>query len=199
MMQKAINGHVIVVMAPMGSGKGTLIRHALEVLPELKTTVSCTTRSVRPGEVDGREYHFISPEEFDRKVEAGEFLEWAHFGLNRYGTLKSEIMPALESGQIVVVEMEVQGVEQLHKILPKENMTAVYIEAGGWDVLKARALARAPIDEVELEKRHERYLAEIEFKQHADVIIDNSSNDFTSAKEDFIALINEVHNKIENN
>ncbi len=195
-MSQPVTGHVIVVMAPTGSGKGTIIKNALETLPDLKTTVSCTTRQMRPGEVDGKDYYFITQTEFDKKIQEGSFLEWATYGLNRYGTVKSEIMPYLESGETVVVEMEIQGVEQLHKILPKENMTTVYIESGGWEVLRARAMARSPIDEAELEKRHERYLAEVEFKKYADVIIDNSSNDFTQAKEDFLSLIREIRNKI---
>lgn len=196
-MNKDLTGHVIIVMAPTGSGKGTLMNYALEMMPDIHTTVSCTTRMMRPKEVDGKDYYFITKEEFDEKIHNGEFLEWAEYGLNRYGTLKTEILPALESGEVVLVEMEIQGVEQLHKILPKENMTVVYIEAGGWEVLKARALARAPIDEAELQKRYERYLAEIDFKQFADVVIDNSGDDFTPAKENFVSLINDIYSKIE--
>lgn len=196
-MLEKIKGHIIVVMAPTGSGKGTLIKHALNILSDLKTSVSCTTRKMRPGEIDGREYHFISRPEFEEKIEAGEFVEWATYGLNLYGTLKSEIIPSLEEGQVIIVEMEIQGVEQLHNLLPKENMTTVYIEAGGWEVLKARALDRSPIEPDELAKRYERYLAEIEFKQYADIIIDNSSDDFTKAKDSFITLINEICSKIE--
>ncbi len=95
-MENHYKGHVIIVMAPTGSGKGTIIRAALAQFPAIHETVSCTTRAMRPGEVDGREYHFISSAEFDEKVARDEFLEWAHFGLNRYGTLKSEILPFLE-------------------------------------------------------------------------------------------------------
>jgi len=147
---------------------------------------------MRPGEVDGKDYYFISPEEFDQKIEAGEFLEWAKYGLNRYGTLKNEIIPHLNAGEVVLLEIEVQGVETLHTILPKSNMTVIYIEAGGWDVVKARALARAPIEADELEKRYERYLAEVEFKQHADIVIDNSSDDINLAKTQIVKLISDI-------
>ena len=195
-MQNNLTGHVVIVMAPMGSGKGTLIRAAEQIFPDIHSTISCTTRPPRPGEADGREYHFITSDVFDAKVAAGDFLEWAHFGLNRYGTLKSEIVPFLESGRIVIAEIELQGVEQLHALLPAKNITTVYVEAGGWEVLRARALARAPISEEELSKRYERYLIEIESKSIADHIIDNSSSDSTLAIDEFMTMIKTIHNKI---
>lgn len=180
-------------MAPMGSGKGTLVRRLRETFPELEVTVSCTTRAPRPGEVDGREYHFLTPEQFTAYVEAGNFLEWATFGLHRYGTLKREIIPRLEAGKVVIAEIEVQGVEQLHKLIPNEFITTVYIEAGGWEVLRARALARAPMDDVELAQRYERYLIEREMKQIADVIIDNSSDEIERADEQFRVLVESIY------
>ena len=191
-----IKGHVLIVMAPMGSGKGTLIREAQTTFPDLYETVSCTTRAMRPGEIDGKHYHFLTVEEFEQKKEAGEFLEWAVFGANQYGTLKSEIIPRLEDGQIVITEIEVQGVEQLHKLIPSEHITTVFIEAGGWEVLKARALDRAPMSEEELASRYERYLIEVASKDIADVIIDNTENDFTPAKKDFCKLIEDLKTRV---
>jgi guanylate kinase len=198
-MNTKLTGHVVIVMAPMGSGKGTVIRAAESVFPDTYNTVSCTTREPRPGEVDGREYHFITSADFDQKIAAGEFLEWAHFGLNRYGTLKSEIVPYLESGRVVIAEIELQGVEQLHKLLPKENITTVYIDAGGWEMLRARALARAPISDAELSKRYERYLIEIESKPMADIIIDNSTTDSSKAEADFVEVLRLIYTKISSN
>lgn len=188
----SITGHVVIVLAPMGSGKGTLIRHVQSLYPRIYTTVSCTTRQMRPGETQGKEYHFISSEEFDKKIQNAEFLEWAHFGLNRYGTLKSEIIPRLEKGEVVIAEIELQGVEQLQKILPREHLTTVYIDAGGWDTLKARAIARAPISDEELAKRYERYLIEITFKDAADVVIDNSQG-MEKAKQQFADLFKNLY------
>lgn len=191
-----IKGHVLIVMAPMGSGKGTLIKEALSVYPDLYETISCTTREPRPGEVNGKDYHFISGEEFTKKVEKDEFLEWATFGKNRYGTLKSEIISRLEAGKIVISEIDLQGVEQLHKLIPKEHITTVFIDAGGWEVLKARALGRAPMSEEELSARYDRYLIEVASKDIADVIIDNSANDFTPAKNDFCRLIESLKSRV---
>jgi guanylate kinase len=188
-ISEAIRGHVVVVMAPMGSGKGTIVRNAMAAHPDIYHTVSCTSRSMRTGEFEGEHYYFISLAEFDRKLAAGEFLEWAEFAGNKYGTLKSEILPHLYEGRIVIAEIELQGVEQLINLLPRERMTIVYIEAGGWEVLKARAEARAPMSETELEKRHERFLVEQQAKPIADVIIDNTG-EIDVAHAEFEQVIN---------
>lgn len=187
-----INGHLLIVMAPMGSGKGTLIKEALATFPDLYETVSCTTRAMRPGEVEGKDYYFLTTEEFNKKVEAGEFLEHATFGLNQYGTLKSEIISRLEEGQMIISEIEVQGIEQLKALIPAEHMTTVYIEAGGWETLKERALARAPMSEEDLQARYERYLVEVQTKDVANVIIDNTQNDFSPAKKEFCRLVEKL-------
>lgn len=189
-----IRGHVVVVMAPMGSGKGTIIKRALEEYPAVYETVSCTSRKMRPGEVDGIQYHFLSAEAFNKKIEDGEFLEWAEFAGHKYGTPKSEILPKLAEKQVVIVEIELQGVEQLLKLLPREHMTITYVEAGGWDVLKARAEARAPMSAQEMSARHERFLIEQEAKPIADVII-NNSEDIESAYSEFKAVIEDAFKK----
>jgi len=198
-MLENIKGHLIIVMAPTGSGKGTIIKDALAHFPALETTISCTTRKERPGETSGREYYFLSAKEFEQRKAAGDFLEWAVFGQQQYGTLKSEILPRLEAGKIVITEIELQGVAQLHALVPKEHMTTVYIEAGGWDMLKARALDRAPMTEEELSHRYQRYLVEVVAKDKADVVIDNTQNDFTSAKQAFHRLIEDLQSRAYSN
>ncbi|MCA9362587.1 guanylate kinase [Candidatus Kaiserbacteria bacterium] len=189
-----IRGHVIVVMAPMGSGKGTIVRHALAKYPELRQTVSGTSRAMRPGEVDGQHYHFLSNAEFEQKIAAGEFLEWAEFAGNKYGTLKSEILPRILECDVVIVEIELQGVEQLLDLLPREHLTIVYIEAGGWEVLRARAESRAPMSAAELAARHERYLIEVQAKPIADIVIDNTG-DINAATAAFDQVIEEAYKK----
>jgi guanylate kinase len=191
-----IKGHVLIVMAPMGSGKGTLIREAQSTFPDLYETVSCTTRAMRPGEINGKHYYFLTVEEFEQKKVDGDFLEWAVFGVNQYGTLKSEILPRLLEGQIVITEIEVQGAEQLHKLIPNEHITTVFIDAGGWETLRARALDRAPMSEKDLADRHERYLVEVAYKDTVDVVIDNTTNDFTSAKKEFCKLIESLKKRV---
>jgi len=192
-MTAAYTGHAVIVMAPTGSGKGTVIKYAQTQFAELRTTVSCTTRAMRPGEVEGKEYYFLSRDGFKEKIKAEEFLEWAEFGGNLYGTLKSEILPPITRGEIVIAEIEIQGVEQLRTILPTEVMTTVYIESGGWDELRRRALARASMSNEELEQRYERYLVEVQTKDWADVVIDNTGDDFTPACKRFAEFIESLY------
>ena len=95
----AVKPEIVVITGPSGVGKGTLIEPLLDRVPELELSVSATTREPRPGEVDGRNYHFLTPEEFDRRVEAGEFLEHATYSGNRYGTLREEVERRLAEGR----------------------------------------------------------------------------------------------------
>jgi guanylate kinase len=104
---------VFVITGPSGVGKGTLIARLLERVPGLELSVSATTREPREGEVDGRDYHFLAPEEFDRRIEAEDFLEFATYSGNRYGTLRSEVRRRLDEGRSVVLEIEVQGARQV--------------------------------------------------------------------------------------
>lgn len=108
---------VFVITGPSGVGKGTLIARLLERVPDLVLSISATTRQPREGEVDGREYHFLTPEEFDRRVEAEDFLEFATYSGNRYGTLRSEVAKCLGEGRSVVLEIEVQGAGQVRQAM----------------------------------------------------------------------------------
>ena len=107
------------ITGPSGVGKGTLIAELRKRLPELQLSVSATTRPPRDGEVDGRDYHFLDPVEFDRRAAGGEFLEFASYSGNRYGTLRSEIERHLEAGNSVVLEIEVQGARQVRAAMPE--------------------------------------------------------------------------------
>jgi guanylate kinase len=104
---------VFVITGPSGVGKGTLIAELLQRVPDLELSVSATTREPREGEVDGREYHFLTREDFDRRIEAGDFLEFATYSGNRYGTLRSEVQRRLAAGRSVLLEIEVQGARQV--------------------------------------------------------------------------------------
>jgi guanylate kinase len=100
---------VFVITGPSGAGKGTLIKRLLERIPDLEVAVSATTRPQRPGEVDGREYWFLSEEEFVRRIEAGDFLEHVRFVGARYGTLASEIDRIGGEGKVCILELEIDG------------------------------------------------------------------------------------------
>jgi guanylate kinase len=110
---------VFVITGPSGVGKGTLISRLLERVPNLTLSVSATTREPREGEVDGREYHFLSPEEFERRMDADDFLEFATYSGNRYGTLRSEVERCVAAGHSVVLEIEVQGAQQVRAAMPE--------------------------------------------------------------------------------
>ncbi len=191
-----MKGHLVIITAPMASGKGRLIKYAEETFSEITRLTSCTTRSIRPGEREGFDYHFITRPQFKEKVKNGEFIEWAEFSDNLYGTLKSELFGRLQKGEIVINEIDIQGVLQLQKIVPKENCTIIYIDAGNWETLKARALLRAPISEEHLALRYERYLEESAFKNKADFIIQNNDGQFEEAKENMYRIIEGVIKKV---
>ena len=110
---------VFVITGPSGVGKGTLIRELLGRVDGLELSVSATTRSPRPGEVDGRDYHFLSREDFAARADANDFLEHAAYSGNRYGTLRSEVERRLAAGASVVLEIEVQGARQVRAAMPE--------------------------------------------------------------------------------
>jgi guanylate kinase len=104
---------VFVITGPSGVGKGTLIRELLKRLPDLELSISATTRAPREGEVDGRDYHFLSPEQFEERMRREDFLEYATYSGNSYGTLRTEVERRLSAGHSVVLEIEVQGARQV--------------------------------------------------------------------------------------
>ena len=109
------SGNLIVISGPSGVGKSTLVKQARLELPYLEFSVSCTTRQPRTGEVDGKDYFFLSEAEFENKVQQGEFLEYAGVFAHRYGTLKSEVVARLQKGADVILDIDVQGAKQIRQ------------------------------------------------------------------------------------
>jgi len=191
-MEQAMTGHLILITAPMASGKGRLIAHVMHEFKEVIRLVSCTTRAQRPGETDGVDYHFISRDDFEHKIKANEFMEWAEFSGNLYGTLKSELLGHLEKGHIVINEIDLQGVQNLVTLIPQSHRTIIYIDAGDWETLKARALSRAPMSEEELALRYTHYLKERTFKDDADFIIYNDDSQLEEAKKEMSRIVSNI-------
>jgi guanylate kinase len=131
---------VFVITGPSGVGKGTLIRGLLERVPDLELSVSATTRKPRPGERDGIDYIFMTPEAFERHVADGDFLEHAIYSGNRYGTLRSQVESRLREGRPVVLEIELQGARQVRKAMPEA--AAVFIAPPSREALRARLIGR---------------------------------------------------------
>jgi guanylate kinase len=134
-------GKVFVITGPSGVGKGTLIEQLLDRVPELELSISATTREPRPGEVDGRDYHFLTPEEFRRRLETGDFLEHASYSGNYYGTLRSEVERRLGEGRSVVLEIEVQGARQVRDALG-DDAVLIFIAPPDEAVLRERLEGR---------------------------------------------------------
>lgn len=131
---------VFVITGPSGVGKGTLIKQLLGRVPDLALSVSATTREPREGEEDGRDYHFLTEEQFQERIVAKDFLEFATYSGNHYGTLNSELDRCLEKGRSVVLEIEVQGAQQVRAARP--DSVQIFIAPPDPAVLRERLRGR---------------------------------------------------------
>jgi guanylate kinase len=172
---------VLVVTGPSGVGKGTLIRRLLEERPDYRLSVSATTRTPRPGEEDGRDYHFLTEQEFERRLAAGDFLEHALYAGNHYGTLKEEVERA---GGNLVLEIEVEGARQVRQAL--HEATQVFIAPPSDEALRER-LTRRDTDAPEvIERRLARAKEELAARQEFKRVIVN--DDLDRAVEELVRL-----------
>lgn len=131
---------LFVISGSSGVGKGTVIKEFLKRNPGFKLSVSCTTRNKRPGEIDGESYHFISRDEFKKGIEDNDFLEWAEFSNNYYGTRKSNIEQALKNGENIILEIETQGAMQVKKQIT--DAVLIFIAPPSFEELKKRLEGR---------------------------------------------------------
>src|SRR5258708_18366035 len=147
-----MKGKLIIISSPSGGGKGTLIKEVREMLPDLGYSVSHTTRPQRFGEENSREYYFVDKEEFQRRINAGEFVEYAEVHGNLYGTSLTESEKVFSTGKDLIVEVDVQGAIQIMDRLENDNVS-IFILPPSFEVLEARLTARATEDQVELRTR----------------------------------------------
>jgi guanylate kinase len=175
---------VFVITGPSGVGKGTVIKALRERHPELGLSVSATTRAPRDGEVDGEAYHFLTPEEFERRVEREDFVEHATYSGNRYGTLRSELERNASQGG-VVLEIELQGARQIRESMPEA--TQIFIAPPTPGALRDRLIGRGTDSEAAIDRRlkvaEEELAAQHEF---AHVVV---NDDVARAVEELDAII----------
>jgi guanylate kinase len=177
---------VFVITGPSGVGKGTLIRGLMERQPQLELSVSATTRAPRPGEQDGVDYHFLTREEFDRRVAAADFVEHADYAGRSYGTLRSELEARVRAGTPVVLEIEVQGARQVRAAMPEA--VQVFIAPPSLEALRTRLIGRGTDDAEEVERRlqvaEEELAAQPEFGY---VVVNDRLEDALSQLTDIVA------------
>jgi len=147
-------GVLFVLSSPSGAGKTTISRMILASDDGIGLSVSATTRPMRPGEVDGHDYHFVGNTEFDALVAAGEFLEWAHVFGHRYGTLKREVVRQIEGGRDVLLDIDWQGTQQLKQVDP--DIVRVFILPPPLVALERRLRTRATDSDDVISRRMDR-------------------------------------------
>ena len=191
--QKLHSGHLIVITGPSGVGKSTIVQEVLR-RTNARYSVSVTTREPRPGEIDGKDYHFIDKQRFEKMIQRGELLEWAEVFGNYYGTPAKPVYEALKAGETIILEIDIQGGLQVHEKIP--NATFILILPPSWDELLNRLIKRSTEPPEAIKRRFAKAREEIELAQKSKVYDYTVINDkLENAIEDVIKIINAVSEK----
>lgn len=175
-MTASRRGLLLVISSPSGAGKTSLSRKLVEAEPDLTLSISATTRKAREGERDGREYHFTSASDFDARVAAGEFLEWAEVHEHRYGTPRAAVAALLADGRDVLFDIDWQGAEQIRRAMP-DDIVGVFILPPSMKVLAERLKGRASDAPDVIERRLGRAKGEIAKWEAYDYVVVNGDFD----------------------
>ncbi|WP_251212253.1 guanylate kinase [Adlercreutzia murintestinalis] len=173
-------GNLFVISGPSGAGKGTLVRRLLAEVPDTWASVSATTRAPRAGEVDGREYFFLTREEFEQRIAEGGFLEWAEYDGNLYGTPLASVRQHVDAGEQVILEIEVQGADQVRERMPACKL--VFIAPPSLEVLEARLRGRGTNTEASIASRMRTAEVELSRKVGYDLVLVNDDLDVAAAE-----------------
>ncbi len=173
-------GKCIIICAPSGAGKTTLVKHLLDVFPDLRFSISATSRQLRSGETEGKDYYFITPEEFRKGIDEGDFLEWEEvYPEKYYGTLKKEIERIWREGKHVVFDVDVLGGINLKSYFG-DNSLAVFVKPPSLRVLEERLRKRGTESDDDLKRRLDKAEFEMGYAQSFDRVLVN--DDLTKTK-----------------
>lgn len=177
MAQVAPRGRLVVLAGPSAVGKSTVVSRLRGDVPDLYFSVSMTTRAPRPGEVDGTDYFFVSPEDFQSRIDAGEMLEWAdiHGGLQRSGTPAGPVQEALEAGRPVLVEVDLAGARNIKRLMPEAQ--TVFLAPPSWDILVQRLTGRGTETPEVIERRLATAREELDAQGEFDTVVVNDDVD----------------------
>ncbi len=180
------NKQLVVISAPSGAGKTTLAKYLLATFPNFKFSISATTRAPRPNEADGKDYHFLTKEEFETLIKTNQLVEFEEIFGHYYGTLRSEVEKSIEKGEVVVFDIDVKGALSIKSKYPDQSLL-IFVAPPSLEVLEQRLIARGTESPEQLAQRLERIRMEMGLKDQFDYIIVNDK--LEKAQAELLAIV----------